>query len=182
MRRRSALAVFIHSLRQPHESNRPEKEVVLLCSFLLLAEDRSKRADLAPQRSFTAALSARDWLCCFHLSPASSPFRLAEMSQSRSPGGLLAGIAPCVVQALQSVGPAAPAASCTSQHFVTAIWRINATGRDLHAAPKPLARNSTATEQASPCQCSTRSSFCGCLSVLAARKYNRTKYCLYDYK
>ncbi|KAL7792938.1 hypothetical protein V8C37DRAFT_379578 [Trichoderma ceciliae] len=45
---------------------------------------------------------------------------LAEMSQSRSPGGLSAGIAPCVVQALQSVGPAAPAASCTSQHFVTA--------------------------------------------------------------
>ncbi|PTB46782.1 hypothetical protein M441DRAFT_85771 [Trichoderma asperellum CBS 433.97] len=68
----------------------------------------------------TAMPGACDWLRCCHLSPASSPCRLAEMSQSRSPGGLLAGIAPCVVLALQSVGPAAPAASCTSQHFVTA--------------------------------------------------------------
>lgn len=131
MRRRSTLAVFIHSLRQPYESKRPEKEVVLLCSFFLLAEDRSKRADLAPQRSFAAMSSACDWLRCCHLSPASSPCRLAEMSQSRSPGGLLAGISPCVVLALQSVGPAAPAASCTSQHFVTAVWRISVAGRDF---------------------------------------------------
>ncbi|RFU76108.1 hypothetical protein TARUN_6137 [Trichoderma arundinaceum] len=54
---------------------------------------------------------------------------LAEMSQSRSPGGLSAGDAPCVVQALHSSS--------------------NQRGRMgfCAAEPKPLARNSTATKQ-----------------------------------
>lgn len=88
------------------------------------------------------------------------------MSQSRSPGGLLAGMTPCVVQALQSVGPAAPAASCTSQHFVTAAWRINVAGRDsargAQATSSQLCRHKAGL---------TLSSCCGCLLGPAARKY-----------
>lgn len=110
-------------------TTRPDKEVVsaLLCSR---AQDRSKRADLVPAAE-RCSRSQRPRLAADSIpGPARPPCRLAEMSQSRSPGGLLAGMAPCVVQALQSVGPAAPAASCTSQHFVTAAWRINVAGRD----------------------------------------------------
>lgn len=74
----------------------------------------------------------------------------ARMSQSRSSAGLRAGIGPWPVQALQSVGPAAPAVCCTGQHFITSRQPIRTPGSSGFAQrPSPLARKSAATEATS---------------------------------
>lgn len=131
MRRRSTLAVFIHSLRQPYESKRPEKEVVLLCSFFLLAEDRSKRADLAPQRSFAAVTKC--WLVHEAAGAAGPTDCSANTTQGAIPANRPPGDRDWLISAKRHGELAGLRWQQRSQSQAPgiAVWRISVAGRDF---------------------------------------------------